>query len=935
MGGMLRPVVYGGPLRRIVSAAVALALATGVVTVPEAWTATYYVATTGSNGNTPAQAQNPATPWKTLTHALAQPLASGDVIQVQPGTYDSIVNGETFPLALVDGVTVKGDPSNPSSTTVTAPAANAVFANQNSLSNLTTLTGLTITHDTAGTTAGLSFSVSSSVTMVPQITSNNFAGFAKDTGILIKDEGSNTTRGFTGLIDHNTFTNFSDGVVVEADSQGTQGTFSPTISNNTFTNPFTAISLDIDSSFGGTMAPLIQGNTVTGAKAEAIIGQMSLTSSGSGASFHPTVQNNTLGAAATASEIALFRLHSFGSGDGTVIYSPTVSGNTVSGATAGIVVEMGASLSSTVSDSAGTLTSNVTISGNTLSGQQIIGLVAALSPLGSSPSIGTFNANWTIANNTVTGAGIVGIGISTGASSNGLNLSGASGTLQLTASGNTVTNAGLAGISAIFPGLQDVNVSRSIHIQGNEVQGSSADGASFGYGLPSVKTDDVQIRDNFLHGNTGVGLEVRLKGSTEAGPVAVPIVRCNTITGNTLDGIRHDSSAIFQVDYGSTATSPGLNTLSGNTSGAKFDFDNQQSATLLAQNNWWGSATGPVPAQINGNVTFSPFLTAPPSVASIPLTVAVVNDVAPPGPSVGDTLRYTATITLSNTCGCAQAVFSAPIPANVTEQTGSATTTQGTVTSENPITVSLGNLMSTAGPITVQWDVVVNSGSTVSSQGTLTCNGAPTLSDDPSTPGPSDPTVTTLVASIAQVPTLSEAGMAMLIGSLLLAGLCLLRRRRRLGGALVLLLLLAGSPWAAQAASTQAASTQATAAQATATQATATKPPRHPAPLVAALATPAGVGQSGGQLSLLLADGRRISAAGVRIEVSDKRHGVRGKARIKSLAAVDPALAAGAGAMVKVFSRPDGSFESIRIVVLDNPKAAQDRVAKYHHKPKP
>lgn len=917
MWGVRSTGVGGGPLRRVVSAVVALALASGVATVPEAWTATYYVATTGSNGNTPAQAQNPATPWKTLTHALAQPLATGDVIQVQPGTYDSVVNGETFPLSLVDGVTVKGDPNNPSSTTVTAPAGNAVFVNQSSLSNLTALTGLTITHDTVDTAPDLSFSVSSSATMAPQITFNRFVGSGngQEDGIDITDEGGNTTRGFTGLIDHNTFTNLSAGVFVEADSAGSQGTFSPTITNNTFTTlSFAAIDIHVDSSFGGTVAPLIQGNTVSGALVGAILGQMSLTSSGSGATFQPTVQNNTLGADAAASDVVAFRLTSFRSNKGTVIYSPTVSGNTLSGAQVGIAVGMGTTSSTAPSDAAGTLTSNVTISGNTMSGQAAAGIVAALSPFGSSPSIGALNANWTIANNTATGPGLAGIAVSTGVSSQGLSLGSTAGSLQITVAGNTVKNAGSDGIATSFPGLLAANVSRSIHLQRNEVQGSSADGAALGYGLPKVKTEDVQVRDNFLHGNAAAGLAVRLAGSTDTTQMAAPIVRCNTITGNMKDGIRHTSSAGFSVDYGSTGTSPGLNTLSGNTTSGKFDFDNEQSATLVAQNNYWGSPTGPVPAQINGNVTFSPFLTAPPAVASVPLTVTVVNDVAPPGPSIGDTLRYTATITLSNTCGCAQAVFSAPIPPNVTEQTGSATTTQGTVTSENPISVNLGSLTSTASPITVQWDVVVNSGTTVSSQGTLTCNGAPTLSNDPSTPTPSDPTVTTLVAAIAQVPTLGDAGMAILIGGLLLAGLFLLRRRRRFGGALVLLLWLAGGRWA---------------------QAATTKPPRHRAPLVAVLAAPAGVGESGGQFILLLANGTRISAAGVHIDVSDKRHGVHGRARIRSLAAVDPALAAGAGAMVKVFSRPDGSLESIRVVVLDSTKAAQDRVARYHHKPRP
>lgn len=52
--------------------------------------ATYYVnAATGSNSNTPAQAQNIATPWLTVQYAIDNPaVADGDNIVVAPGTYE-------------------------------------------------------------------------------------------------------------------------------------------------------------------------------------------------------------------------------------------------------------------------------------------------------------------------------------------------------------------------------------------------------------------------------------------------------------------------------------------------------------------------------------------------------------------------------------------------------------------------------------------------------------------------------------------------------------------------------------------------------------------------------------------------------------------------------------------------------------------------------
>jgi hypothetical protein len=921
MRRMLRTCAKGATLRRVISAAVALALASGVATVPEAWTATYYVATTGSNGNSATQAQSPATPWQTLTHALALPPVPGDVIQLQPGTYNAAL-GEVFPLPMISGVTIQGNAGNPSSTTISAPDTDDVFSSFVTLSSATTLSGLTITHDAPSDRVGLAFSLSSSVTMAPQVTHDSFVGVAggPDLGIGIFDQGAGTTRGFTGLIDHNTFTDFQ-GIEIAGDFAG-PGTLSPTISNNTFTADLVAIGLDISSSFGGTMAPLIQGNTVTGV-AEGVAGEMTLSGS-SGATFQPAIENNhlaTVNAFDTAG--AFLQLNRFNAGKGSVVFSPTVSGNTISGAATGIGIVMGTTSTDTSSaGTAATVTSNATISGNTISGAAAAGIGAAFLPLGNSPDFGTFNANWTISNNTATGPGIFGIVASTGdSSSNPFSLGNATGTMQLKVTGNAVSNYGLANIATFLPGLQAANVARSVRLQGNGSQGSGT-GIGIGYGPPNVQTEDMEVRDNYLHANTGTGLGFSLIGEGQP-ETTLPLVRCNTITGNTLDGIVHAAATSFAVDYGSTRTSPGLNTISGNTSDGGADFANLSPLTQVAQNNYWGSPTGPVPAQFVGNVTFSPFLSAPPAVASIPLTVTVIHDVTPPGPSVGDTLRYTATITMSDTCGCAQAVFSAPIPANVTEQAGSAMTSQGTVTSENPLSVNLGSLTATSSPIIVQWDVIANAGPTVSSQGTLTCNGETTLSNDPTTTAPLDPTVTPIAGGvpIAQVPTLGAAGMAGLAGGLVLAGLFLLRRRRRWSGALLLLLLLAGGSWA----------------QATELP----RPPHPPAPLLAVLATPAGVSsqsnQEAGPFILHLADGRNIDASKVRVAVRDKRQSVRGAARIRSATEVNAALAAGAGAFARVFWWPDGSIQSITIVILDSMTAARDRVARNrsHHSSDP
>jgi hypothetical protein len=67
---------------------------------------TYYVDDTlpGDDGNNGGSGD----PWKTITWAVTQ-VADGDTIIVRPGTYDVGANGETFPIAVPDGVHILGE----------------------------------------------------------------------------------------------------------------------------------------------------------------------------------------------------------------------------------------------------------------------------------------------------------------------------------------------------------------------------------------------------------------------------------------------------------------------------------------------------------------------------------------------------------------------------------------------------------------------------------------------------------------------------------------------------------------------------------------------------------------------------------------------------------------------------------------------------------
>ena len=64
---------------------------------------------------------------------------------------------------------------------------------------------------------------------------------------------------------------------------------------------------------------------------------------------------------------------------------------------------------------------------------------------------------------------------------------------------------------------------------------------------------------------------------------------------------------------------------------------------------------------------------------------------------------------------------------------GSATTRAGNVTSENPVTVVIGNFPS-GGSVTISWEVVADSGDSLTTQATFTCTQTGAIvSDDPDT----------------------------------------------------------------------------------------------------------------------------------------------------------------------------------------------------------
>lgn len=144
---------------------------------------------------------------------------------------------------------------------------------------------------------------------------------------------------------------------------------------------------------------------------------------------------------------------------------------------------------------------------------------------------------------------------------------------NLTVQGNTVQNA-------TQPGIQVANSAGPVTISGNTFTAcntsNSADKAAISI-YPNSPV--VTVTGNTLSGNSGA-FSVRNQAGTVAATVTV---NYNDIIGNTAPAIRNRA---------------------------------QGGGALDATNNWWGVATGPAAGDLaEANVTFSPWLAAPASVA--------------------------------------------------------------------------------------------------------------------------------------------------------------------------------------------------------------------------------------------------------------------------------------------------------------------------------
>jgi parallel beta-helix repeat protein len=194
-----------------------------------------------ATGNDAAAGTTEAAPLKSITSALKKAQA-GTIIQLAPGTYDS-QNGETFPLNIRQGITLRGDEASKGQTVLingSGKYTSRTFAGQDITilaDNDATITGVSVTNLSQ---RGSALWVESTN---PKITNNTFTSSGRD-GVFITGTGN-------PIVEGNTFTlNKGNGVSVARQAKGQ-------IRGNLFQNTGFGIAVS------ETASPLISDNQIT------------------------------------------------------------------------------------------------------------------------------------------------------------------------------------------------------------------------------------------------------------------------------------------------------------------------------------------------------------------------------------------------------------------------------------------------------------------------------------------------------------------------------------------------------------------------------------------------------------------------------------------------------------------------------------------------
>jgi uncharacterized repeat protein (TIGR01451 family) len=298
------------------------------------------------------------------------------------------------------------------------------------------------------------------------------------------------------------------------------------------------------------------------------------------------------------------------------------------------------------------------------------------------------------------------------------------------------------------------------------VSGSFVEGGTVTYTIVLSNSSDYDQQNNPGNELTDVlPSQLTLVSAAATSGSAVATVATNTVTW---DGVVPAHGSVTVTIQATIKTGTALQTVT-----------NQATVNYDADGNGVNEAAATTTAPGGGATSF--VVVSPSSVGTHTKTVS--GTFAP-----GGTVTYT--VTISNPSGSTQLdnagdEFTDVLAANMTLV--SATATSGTATADVPArTVHWNGSIAAGGSVTITITAVIDSAAsgTISNQGSVFfdadgngTNESSILTDDPATAAANDPTLL-VVGAIAQIPTLSEVGLAALALLLASGALLMLRRRR-------------------------------------------------------------------------------------------------------------------------------------------------------------
>ena len=472
----------------------------------------------------------------TIEHAVNVRAASGDTVLVQPGTYST---ASATAIALKDRVSIRGASGNPADVIVTAQGNNNVFESFGPLSG-STISSLTIRPGAATPAATSNFGIAIDslfdFDVVDVVIENNrFIGGEVAIQMFDNDDTSNSfhAANVSPTIRSNLFTGqFSDAIAFGRDGSdplsGALQIFAPDIVSNDLVNTAVnagGVHFTCEAGCEGLFAPSIRSNFIEARNDDPIefqLNDISNTAASPYFDFSPLLDDNTI---ITESGFGIYMSwdsNTENASDALIFYRPTITGNTVTGASGsggGIVVTQESFDSEAVSM---LYIADVLVSGNTVTGTGQEGIIVQITEF-TNLNAPAMDVQVTVSKNTVSSNSDRGIAVEFGHFHTATDADIA---FEAIVTENIVTSNGLTGIEIALTSIEDITIGRL------DLRATIADNTVTGNGT-GEDDDGIRLR---IEDWEDIATDT---GSSPDGGLApvIALIADNTVTGNSGAGI--------------------------------------------------------------------------------------------------------------------------------------------------------------------------------------------------------------------------------------------------------------------------------------------------------------------------------------------------------------------------------------------------------------